>query len=233
MKKYLLATISALAFMGGGASAADLIPEFKAAAFHNWSGFYVGVDVGTAWGSNNWDDRFDASFSTSYPVSGVLGGVHGGWNYQTGPLVIGGEGNLAFTNARGSAPVVNEIGENGGGSANLASRVNWLATFVGRAGVANASTLYYLVAGFALKSEQHTADVSPGFVSQTVRSSRSGYVLGFGAEFAVWQNWSAKLEYNYMDFGKRSFAFPAVEGEPILIDQQMHVVKLGISYSFH
>jgi outer membrane immunogenic protein len=49
----------------------------------------------------------------------------------------------------------------------------------------------------------------------------------------VWQNWSAKLEYNYMDFGKRSFAFPAVEFNSIFIDQQMHVVKLGISYSFH
>jgi outer membrane immunogenic protein len=188
MRKYFLATVSSLAFMGS-ASAADLIPEFKAAAFHNWAGFYVGVDVGTAWGHNNWDDRFDASFSTSYPVNGVLGGVHGGWNYQTGPLVIGAEGNLAFTNARGSAAVVNQIGDNFGGSANLASKVNWLATFVGRAGVANASTLYYLVAGFALKSEQHTADVDPpgpaffglGFVSQTVRSSRSGYVLGFGA----------------------------------------------------
>ena len=235
MKKYLWAAVSSIAFMAS-ASAADLVPDFRSPVYQNWSGFYVGVDVGSAWGNNIWNDAFDASFSTSYSMSGVLAGVHGGWNYQTGPIVIGVEGNLDYTNARGSVALTNEVGENLGGSANLASTMNWVATFVGRGGVANGSTLYYVVAGMAVMGEQHTAEVSfaPGALlfQQTVRTSRSGYVLGFGAEFAVYQNWSAKLEYNYMDFGKTGLAFPNVEGESVTLDQQVHVVKLGISYSF-
>jgi outer membrane immunogenic protein len=238
MKKYFLATISALALLGGSASAADLIPEVKAApVFYNWSGFYVGADVGTAWASYNADDRFDASFSTSYQAYGVLAGVHGGWNYQTGPLVFGVEANLDYSNARGSAAVVNEIGENAGGSANLASSVNWIATFVGRGGITSGPVLYYLLGGIALNNTEHTAEVIPsvvngGFAEQTIRASRSGYVLGAGAEFAVWQNFSAKLEYNYMDFGRISMSSPAVEGEPFYLDQQVHVLKLGLSYYF-
>lgn len=238
MKKFFLATISALALLGGSASAADLIPEVKAApVFYNWSGFYVGADIGTAWASYNADDRFDASFSTSYQAFGVLAGVHGGWNYQTGPLVFGVEGNLDYTNVRGSAAVVNEIGQNLGGSANLASTVNWIATFVGRGGITSGPVLYYLLGGIALNSTEHTAEVTPAvalpFAVQTVRSSRSGYVLGAGAEFAVWQNFSAKLEYNYMDFGRISMSSPAVQGQPFYLDQQVHVLKLGLSYLFH
>jgi outer membrane immunogenic protein len=239
MKKFFLATISALALLGGSASAADLIPEVKAApVFQNWSGFYVGADIGTAWASYNTDDRFDASFSSSYQAYGVLAGVHGGWNYQTGPLVFGVEANLDYSTARGSAAVVNEIGENAGGSANLASNVNWIATFVGRGGITSGPVLYYLLGGIALNNTGHTAEVTPsivngGFAEQTIRTSRSGYVLGAGAEFAVWQNFSAKLEYNYMDFGRISMSAPAVEGEPFYIDQQVHVLKLGLSYYFH
>jgi outer membrane immunogenic protein len=236
MRKYLLGAVSSMALIGS-ASAADLVPEFKSPVYQNWSGFYAGVDVGAAWGNNIWNDAFDASFSTSYPLNGVLGGAHAGWNYQAGPIVVGGEATFAFTNARGSNSVNNEIGENAGGSANLATTMRWLATLVGRAGVANGSNLYYLVAGFAVENESHNAELGgfgpAGFIQQNVRTNRGGYVLGMGAEFAVYHNWTARLEYNYMDFGKTSLSFPAVEGEPLTIDQQVHVVKLGISYLFH
>jgi outer membrane immunogenic protein len=237
MKKYFLATISALALLGGSASAADLIPDVKAApAFYNWSGFYLGADVGAAWGSNNWYDRFDGTLSTSYWTNGVMAGVHGGWNYQTGPIVLGVEGNLDFTNTRGSTPVVNLLTPFGGAAtSNLSTETNWLSTVVGRVGVTSGSVLYYLVGGWALQGSEHTASAFFGGASlaQTVSDTGSGYVLGFGGEFAVWQNFSAKLEYNYMDFGEKTLSFPGIDTSPVKLDQQIHVVKLGISYLFH
>jgi outer membrane immunogenic protein len=188
-------------------------------------------------------DPADVSFSTSYSLSGVLGGAHAGWNYQTGPIVLGVEGTFAWTNARGSTPLNNEIAEAPffvRQAAELSTTMKWTSTLVGRAGAANGSTLYYLVGGLALMNESHTATEATGLfflpqflTQQAVRSTRSGFVLGFGAEFAVYHNWTAKLEYNYMDFGKTSTSFPAIEPESLTIDQQVHVVKLGISYLFH
>ena len=228
MRKYLLATISSLVLMGS-ASAADLVPDFRGPSYHNWAGFYLGVHVGSGWGTNNWDERFDTSFSTSYPMSGVLGGIHGGWNYQAGPIVVGAEANLAFSNVRGSGDVNNE-GFETGSSTNLITTTKYMATFVGRGGIANDKWLYYLVAGMAMLSQDHEAELNG--VRQTVRSSGSGYVLGFGAEYAVWQNLSVKLEYNYIGLRKRDLSFAAVEPEPVTLDEQMHVVKLGLSYHF-
>jgi outer membrane immunogenic protein len=154
------------------------------------------------------------------------------------PIVLGVESTFSWTNDRGSNTLNNEIAETLGNPSNLATTMRWLATAVGRVGAANGSTLYYLVGGMAFMNETHTATESffggPfGLVQQAVRSTRSGFVLGFGAEFAVYHNWTAKLEYNYMDFGKRGIAFPAIEPESLTLDQQVHVVKLGISYLFH
>ncbi|MEZ5890269.1 MAG: outer membrane beta-barrel protein [Xanthobacteraceae bacterium] len=242
MKKYLLATIAALALGSGSAVAADLIPEYKAAPvpIFNWSGFYIGADVGAAWGSNNWYDRFDGTLSTSYWTNGVLAGVHAGWNYQTGPIVLGVEGNLDFTSTRGSSSVVNLLTNLGGAStASLSTETNWVSTVVGRAGVTSGQVLYYLVGGWALQGSEHTASafypglVGGGSLAQTISDTGSGYVLGFGGEFAVWQNFSAKLEYNYMDFGEKTLSFPGIDTSPVKLDQQIHVVKLGISYLFH
>jgi outer membrane immunogenic protein len=150
-------------------------------------------------------------------------------------MVFGIEGNLALSTARGSATATNEGLECGGtGSclASISSEINSLLTVVGRAGISSGSILYYLLGGLAVLGEEHTAQNR--FDRQTVKQTRSGFVLGFGAEFAVWQNWTAKIEYNYMDFGKKWIAFSdSIEEEPLRLDQNTHVVKLGLSYLFH
>ena len=149
MKKYFLATISALALLGGSASAADLIPEVKAApVFYNWSGFYVGADVGTAWASNNWDDRLMVRCRQSFRTNGVLPAFMADGITRQVRSYLALKETFDYTNVRGSAAVVNEIGRIPGGSANLATETNWIATVVGRAGVTTGSVLYYLVGGW-------------------------------------------------------------------------------------
>ena len=182
-------------------------------------------------------------------VSGLLRQLHssGASSRQPGEMAPGPRGfSLSsarrYTNARGSSPVVNDIGPGGLAlTANLTTETDWVATVVGRAGVTTGSVLYYLVGGWALQGSEHTASAlflggiigGPNSLAQTIRDTGSGYVLGFGGEFAVWQNFSAKLEYNYLDFGEKSLSFPGIDNSPVRLDQQMHVVKLGISYLFH
>ncbi len=86
MRKYMLATVASVALMGS-ASAADLVPQFTA-PIYNWSGFYVGADIGAVWGQKMWNDRFFGTDTTSYPVNGVLAGVHGGWKSSVRPTGV-------------------------------------------------------------------------------------------------------------------------------------------------
>jgi outer membrane immunogenic protein len=235
MKKFLVAVISSLA-LTGSTSAADLIPEFQSppVVVYNWSGFYTGVHIGSAWGTKTWFDRNDLSDDVSYSTNGVLGGLQAGWNYQTGVIVFGLDGDFAWTNARGSGNLLFTPPLRG----TVTTNMNWIATITGRIGVANDKALYYLKGGLALSGEEHRfAQFAGGggvALTQTVRDNRGGFVLGFGGEFAVWQNWTAKLEYNYMDFGKKTVVFPALQAASgTTIDQQVHVVKLGLNYLFH
>jgi outer membrane immunogenic protein len=51
----------------------------------------------------------------------------------------------------------------------------------------------------------------------------SGWVVGVGAEYALWNNWSAKVEYNHFDFGSDSGTVNSVT---------LQTLKVGINYRF-
>ena len=68
----------------------------------------------------------------------------------------------------------------------------------------------------------------PGTVDVT--NTRMGWTAGAGLEYAFAPSWSAKLEYNFMDFGDKSVSF--APGRSTDIDQQIHAVKLGVNYKF-
>ena len=116
----------------------------------------------------------------------------------------------------------------------------------GRIGVAFDRALIYAKGGIAFADEDHFI----GFNGQPFGApsnpdtnrpgnTRTGWTLGAGLEWALWDNWSAKVEYNFMDFGTDNVAFTYRAGgsapglvERWDIDQQVHVVKLGINYRF-
>jgi outer membrane immunogenic protein len=67
--------------------------------------------------------------------------------------------------------------------------------------------------------------------------TRAGWTVGVGVEYAFLSNWSAKLEYNFMEFGNRTLSFVGTESGGSLsrvaaVDQQIHVLKFGINYRF-
>jgi outer membrane immunogenic protein len=60
-----------------------------------------------------------------------------------------------------------------------------------------------------------------------VHDTRLGWIVGGGAEYRFAPNWSAKLEYNYLDFGTEHYS---IEGTLSSIETQAHLVKVGFNY---
>src|ERR1700760_4557626 len=110
MKRLLLASTGAIALLAGAATAnaADLPRRaaypVKAPAYvaqvYNWTGFYLGVNGGGGFGRSSFDG-FPAV--GDFNVSGAMLGGTAGYNVQMGQIVLGAEGDIDWSNVRGSA----------------------------------------------------------------------------------------------------------------------------------
>ena len=93
----------------------------------------------------------------------------------------------------------------------------------------------YRTAGFGTsrvaalgRRRQYTEQVG-AFPTFTPSDTRSGWTVGLGVEYAWGNNWSSKLEWNYLDFGDDEVRFGTT---PARIDQKIHIVKVGLNYKF-
>jgi outer membrane immunogenic protein len=227
----LLATL-VVSFIAEIASAADLSvrqPTLKAPAVplaYNWTGFYIGGHVGGAWGDKHW---FDASSPPTEDlgvdkVSGVVAGGQLGVNWQISNWLLGIEGQASWSNAKGN---------HHSGSEDFESKVDWLGTIAGRVGLAFDRVLIYGKGGAAFAHDVHHGTASQFNLALEADGTRWGWMAGGGIEVALGGNWSAKGEYNFMDFGKKAFTFTGTSTVPNqIIDQQIHVAKFGINYRF-
>lgn len=221
MRKLSLSLLAAaaVAFGATSASAADLgRPAYKApppavVAAYNWSGFYIGAHLGYAWSSEEATDPVAGLRGATDP-DGFLGGVQVGYNWQVDRWVFGVEGDWSWTGVDGSTPLVGTF----------SSDHNWYATVTGRVGYAWDAWLWYVKGGAAWADTEYRYNVFG-----TASDTRVGWTIGTGFEWALGPQWSAKLEYNYLDFGKDSFAFT---GGPVDVDTQVHLIKAGLNYRF-
>jgi outer membrane immunogenic protein len=219
MRRFTLALAAATVALGvTAASAADLgqRPVYKAqpapVAIYNWSGFYIGGHAGYAWGREEITDNITGVTNATDP-SGFLAGAQVGYNWQVGQWVFGIEGDWSWTNADGSAAIPGAI---------VTSEHNWYSTLTGRVGYAVDNTLWYVKGGAAW------AETDFSIAGIGVSETRNGWTIGGGLEYGLTPNWSAKLEYNYLDFGKDSIAAPI----GIQADTQVHLFKAGLNYRF-
>jgi outer membrane immunogenic protein len=223
------------------ALAADLsrpVPVTKAPvivpAAYNWTGFYIGAHVGGVWGTKDWTDITFPAVPVnlgSHDLSGFLAGGQVGINYQVNNIVFGIEGQGSWTNADGDHACVVGI-------RTCRTEANWLGTVAGRLGIAFDRALIYAKGGGAFINERYFVNALPGgaLVASTGDDTRWGWMVGGGVEWAVVDNWSVKVEYNFMDFRDDSFDFRTPAGVAFAtarIDQQMHVVKAGLTYRFN
>jgi outer membrane immunogenic protein len=118
-----------------------------------------------------------------------------------------------------------------------------LRPIAGRIGYAVDRVLIYAKGGVAFADQDYKLGRHQGsheIATASSANTRTGWMVGGGAEWALWRNWSAKLEYNYMDFGTETLNVAAnvcLSGQcskkdvRVDIDEHMHVVKLGINYT--
>jgi outer membrane immunogenic protein len=223
MKKIsaLLAAVSLVA-LSQAASAADMSrPVYKApppaAPVWSWTGLYIGGHLGGAWGT---DDFSTTAFGTpGIDTSGFIGGGQIGYNWQFHPnWVVGVEGDIAWSGADGSATT---------GVLTVTSDHNWYATLAGRLGYTAGQWMVYGKGGGAWKDADYTAAIAGA--TSTISDTRGGWMVGVGLEWMFAPQWSAKVEYNYLDFGSSTYAFPA-PGVATSIDSQVNLLKVGINY---
>jgi outer membrane immunogenic protein len=210
------------------ARAADLPPRppafYKAPPLergYNWTGFYAGINGGYGWGRSSWSDPAAGADSGNFSTRGGLIGGQLGYNWQTGPVVLGIETDADWMNLKGSG-TGGVCATDGGGSCQ--TQQSWVGTTRARIGYAFDRWLPYITGGVAygnIKATQPTG---------TSSSTKTGWTAGGGLEYGINPNWSAKVEYLHIDLGTATF-MGAASGTPTLsVPVTNDLARVGINY---
>jgi len=231
-KHLLLTTASLLAFAAAPlAQAADLGPA-KAPPVplpvYNWTGIYLGVNGGGAWGRQDPLDiitnRFDA-FTIDYS-GGLLGGTAGA-QIQVAHVLLGFVSDLVWASITGNAvftPTIFGIPQPFVLAAK--TKMEWFGTARARLGYAHDNWLFYATGGAAIIGAKTELVTAAGLLCNTVgvipcagTDKRGGGAFGAGFEYGFTPNWSAKLEYLYVT--------------AISLDvSHVNVVRAGVNFRF-
>ena len=256
MKKLLLVGVALVAISSVPAIAADMgarpAPVYKAApavvAPNNWTGFYVGGQVGYQWSDSDLTSTLAVPFggfpagtllsSNELDAHGVVGGGHVGFNWQSGQLVFGIEGDFEWSGVDGSDIVLPTATAFGLGAVPgpFAFSQNWQASLRGRLGWVWDRFMVYATGGVAWMD--YDLAITGGGPPVTVSASHTatGWTIGGGLEWGMYANWTARLEYRFTQFKSESFTGPA--GGPFAAvssfgdDVDFHTVRVGLSYKF-
>jgi opacity protein-like surface antigen len=218
-----------------------------------WTGFYVGGFFGVDYGTT--DVRFPADPAAGNKIwaFGPLGGAQAGYNYQVNKWVFGVEGDIGGGNIKGSRPCgtatnITVVGAFTPGMFACTAKMDWIATATARVGYAYERTLFYVKAGGAWTDASMTAGciIAPALNQQNAQhcnnaagvlsngfsssGSRVGWTIGYGTEFDLGHNWSAKAEYDYIDFGRKTTV--ATDATLISDHPTTSQVKIGVNYRF-
>jgi len=282
MKRFLIATAISVG-LAANAYAADLArpapapaPVYTKApplATYSWTGFYIGGNVGGAWGS--FDPSTSLAFSPfgwfnvlstpqvtaagqqSIKPSSIIGGVQVGYNWQTGSLVLGVEGDFDWMHLSGSAstgPVTYACCGPAAFVLTSQAHTDWLATARGRIGFAADNWLFFATGGAAFTDLHASFGFTDNCASTPVcggagtnaneavslSSTEVGWTAGGGVEYGIGPQWSVKAEYLYVAFPRVSgvgFLNPVVFGSnnnPFThtFDLKANIARLGVNYRF-
>jgi outer membrane immunogenic protein len=205
---------AAIASLTNAAAAADLAtkapPPAAPSAFlpFTWTGAYAGASGGYGW-----------TTSGGLDATGGFGGGQIGYNFQTGSLVLGVEGDIA---GAGISQTVNGI------PFTTAFTADTLASLRGRAGWAYNSWLFYGTAGGGWVHDKISVSgpLAPG-APFSDNEWLSGWTAGAGMEWSFAPNWSTKVEYLHFGLGTAN-SFGTVPTGKVDVD----TLKIGINYLF-
>jgi outer membrane immunogenic protein len=167
---------------------------------YSWAGPYLGGNIGWDWGSVD---------NNPTKPSGFVGGAQAGYNWQNGPWVFGIEGDIQGT---GSSDTF----------APWKFSNPWFGTVRGRAGYALNNVLFYGTAGLAFGE---LTGQTFGGLSES--HTNAGWTVGLGAEVGLARNWSAKVEYLYVDLNDSNFAITGAQN-----GYHFGLLRAGVNYHF-
>ena len=205
MKKTILAmTVASLAAATGTATAADLprssAPYYSPASGYNWGGAYAGLNLGYEWGKVS---------NSGVSPSGIEGGLQFGYNWQSGQFVFGAETDLQISGADDTfAP--------------YKFSNPWFGTLRARAGYAMNNILFFGTFGLAYGA------IKGEFGGLDENKTHVGWAGGLGMEVGLTPNWSAKVEYLYMDLSDRAYSISGGASNGL----GANMLRFGVNYHF-
>jgi high affinity Mn2+ porin len=211
----------------GSAVAADLplkAPVLK--TVYDWTGFYIGGHIGYGGGSlgPGTNPLPEQGVVLPHSITGLIGGYQAGYSRQfSNHVVLGVEADATFTSptdpaARAPAP--------------FNATIDYVGTLRGRIGYAFGTVMPYATGGFAWGHSSIDIPDAAGKVFATPGQYQAGWTAGAGVEFAVSGNWSAKVEYDYIDLSRRNIDLSSLGLPTIGVDPKMQMVQLGLNYRF-
>jgi high affinity Mn2+ porin len=209
------------------AIAADLPAKAPArSTIYDWTGFYIGGHVGYGGGSLGPGTNPLPEQGVIFPhsVTGLIGGFQGGYNRQfSNHIVLGVEADASFTSPHDAPASV---------PAPFNTTIDYVGTVRGRVGYASDIWMPYVTGGFAWGHSHVNINDDAGNIVSSPGQTHPGWTAGAGVEFAVSGNWSAKVEYDYIDLARRMYDLSAFGLPGINVDPKLHLVKVGLNYRF-
>jgi outer membrane immunogenic protein len=120
-------------------------------------------------------------------------------------------------------------------------KIDWFGTVRARAGIlASPRVLLYATGGLAYGDVRTSETIGLAGFGFSNTETRVGWTVGAGIEGAIGGNWTAKLEYLYLDLGRTSGTFlttiPALGGGFLASNYSSritdNVLRVGVNYRF-
>jgi outer membrane immunogenic protein len=176
--------------------------------------------------------------SGSQQRSGVLGGGQIGYNFMVNPnFLLGVEGDFDWADLTGSSDACRDANQ----CTHSDGKTEWMTTIRGRIGYAMNDWLIFAMGGAAWthgsSTRTITASLNPALIGIAASTSptHGGWTIGGGVEYGFARNWSAVLEYLYIQTsGNQDYIYP-ISTANTNVDSTGHlsVVRLGINYHFN
>jgi len=209
------------------ALAADLpvkAPAMK--AVYDWTGFYIGGHFGYGGGSFGPDTNPLPLQGVAFPhsVTGLVGGYQIGYNRQlANNVVLGFEADATFPSPMDQAAFARMP------PTPYNTSIDYFGTARGRIGYAFGPWMPYVTGGFAWGHPNIAFNDDSGAI---VRHYQFGWTAGLGLEFAVSGNWSAKLEYDYVELSRQLYDLSGFGFANVNVDPRIHLATIGLNYHF-
>lgn len=224
--RLIKAGAAALAILStaGAAEAQSRAKTVKNPTLHQWTGFYVGGNVG--YGVAGLTDNGPLAVTTN--MTGVIGGVQAGYNYQIDSVVLGVEADIQASGQSASytrnLPIVGDL--------TVSQGIPYFGTIRARAGYAFqcGCVMAYGTLGWAYGAYQPSVSVLG--ITLSGDYTRSALAVGAGVEWMVSRNWSAKLEALYLDTGNigSPTSFPVIGQVSMRVRDA--ITRIGLNYHF-